>query len=222
MIENSNIQLIKEDIEQNGIYKIVMREFTNNNARSTDSIDDTVLALTNYGISKNYIRLLFEEYMHKAHINHDLAGKDSRENGIFNVVLKAVEQVKPTKLSDADKVLEILNYEVSRKYIKQAIIRYLQLEDNNEYLIRDAAFYFMGENEYEYRCLENIILCFEKYGVQKFMDFAGAIKSDNEDGAQIELILDEEAPRLIVPYASEDLIKETFEQLEFSMEYELI
>lgn len=222
MLENSNIQLIKEDIEQNGIYKIVMREFTNNNARSTNSIDDTVLALTNYGISKNYIRLLFEEYMHKAHINHDLSGKDSRENSIFNVVLKAVEQVKPTKLSDADKVLEILNYEVSRKYIKQAIIRYLQLEDNNEYLIRDAAFYFMGENEYEYRCLENIILCFEKYGVQKFMDFAGAIKSDNEDGAQIELILDEEAPRLIVPYASEDLIKETFEQLEFSMEYELI
>ena len=54
------------------------------------------------------------------------------------------------------------------------------------------------------------------------MDLAGAIKSDNEDGAQIELILDKEAPRLIVPYASEDLIKETFEQLEFSMEYELI
>ena len=80
----------------------------------------------------------------------------------------------------------------------------------------------MGENEYEYRCLNNIILCFEKHGVQKFMDLAGAIKSDNEDGAQIELILDEEAPRLIVPYASEDLIKETFEQLEFSMEYELI
>ena len=34
MLENSNTQLIKEDIEQNGIYKIVMREFTNNNARS--------------------------------------------------------------------------------------------------------------------------------------------------------------------------------------------
>lgn len=29
MLENSNTQLIKEDIEQNGIYKIVMREFTN-------------------------------------------------------------------------------------------------------------------------------------------------------------------------------------------------
>ncbi len=222
MIENSNIQLIKEDIEQNGIYTIVMREFTNNNARTTNSIDDTVRVLTNYGISTNYIRVLFEEYMHKAHINCDLAGKDSREDGIFNVVLKAVEQVKPTKLSDADKVLKILNYEVSRNYIKQVIIRYLQLEDNNEYLIRDAAFYFMGENEYEYRCLNNIILCFEKHGVQKFMDLAGAIKSDNEDGAQIELILDEEAPRLIVPFASEDLIKETFEQLEFYMEYELI
>lgn len=222
MLENSNTQLIKEDIEQNGIYKIVMREFANNNARTTNSIDDTVLALTNYGISTNYIRLLFEEYMHKANIDCDLAGKDSRENGIFNVVLKAVEQVNPTKLSDADKVLEILNNEVSRRYIKQIIVRYLQLEDNNEYSIRDDAFYFMGENEYNYTCLENIILCFEKYGVQKFMDLAGAIKSDNEDGAKIELILDEEAPRLIVPYASEDLIKETFEQIEFSMEYELI
>ncbi len=222
MIENSNIQLIKEDIEQNGIYKIVMREFANNNARSTNSIDDTVRALANYGISKNYIRVLFEEYMHKAHVNCDLAGKDSRESGIFNVVLKAVEQVKPTKLSDADKVLEILNYQNRRNYIKVVIIKYLQLEDYNEYSIRDEAFYFMGENEYDYACLENTILCLEKYGVQKFMDFAGAIKSDNEDGAKIELILDEEAPRLIVPYASEDLIKETFEQLEFSMEYELI
>lgn len=72
MIENLNIQSIREDIEKNGIYNIVMREFKNNNAKANNSIDNTVIALRNYGISKVYIRVLFEEYLHKANASPDL------------------------------------------------------------------------------------------------------------------------------------------------------
>ena len=74
MIENLNIQSIREDIEKNGIYNIVMREFKNNNAKANNSIDNTVIALRNYGISKVYIRVLFEEYLHKANTSPDLTG----------------------------------------------------------------------------------------------------------------------------------------------------
>ena len=217
-LEESKAQAINE----NGIYKIVMREFTKNDVKNTHSIDDTVLALQDYGISKNYIRVLFKEYIHEININSDLSGKDTKENTIFNVVLKAVEQIKATKKSDADKVLVLLNNEVSRFYIKSVITEYLQLKDTNKYTTRDDAFYFIGENEYTYDCLENVLICFEKYGIDNFMSLATAIKNDNENGSRIELILDEEEPRLIVPKDDETAIKEIFRELEFTMEYELI
>ena len=53
---------IKQDIEENGIERIVLRELGNYEAFYTYDIEDTLDALKDYGVNRKYVMSVFHKY----------------------------------------------------------------------------------------------------------------------------------------------------------------
>lgn len=71
-LRNINSEGVKQDIAENGIDKIIMRELGNYETQLTDDVSDTVDALEDYGVTRDEVQKVYGEEYYPYCVENDL------------------------------------------------------------------------------------------------------------------------------------------------------